>query len=111
SRRFPDFFARLLVECNYERRGCILLVGLHDDKIVEEDWRRRRPHAESADVSELRFPHQLAFEVVRIETFCAEERVDHLAVGGRCRCSIGTLAVTIVEGRAFPCGLLPNELA
>src|SRR6185369_5887476 len=110
SRRLPNFFASLLVERNDERSLAVILVSLHDHEVVEEDQRRRRAHSESRDISDLRFPRELAFEVVSVEPFSAEERVDHLAVGRGRRCSVRTLAVSIVVRCAFPCGLLPDNL-
>ena len=56
-------------------------------------------------------PRELAAQVVGVETFGAEEGVDHLAVGGGRRGGVGALAVAVVVGRALPGGLLPQDLA
>src|SRR5918997_298690 len=59
----------------------------------------------------MKFPRELTFEVISIKTFGAEVRINHLAVGSRRGCSIGTLAVAIVVGSSLPGSLLPQYLA
>src|SRR5262249_32577170 len=83
ARRLPHFFAGLLIKRNDERGLAIFFVTLHDHEILEQDWRRSRSHADCAKISELRFPRQIAFEVVRVKTFSAEKRIDEFAISRR----------------------------
>src|SRR5205085_4620559 len=109
--RLPNFLPRLLVERHDEGRRAILFITLHDHEVVEENRRRAGPHANCAEISERCFPRELAFEVVSVETFGTEERVDQPAVSCRSRGCIRTLPVTIVVGRALPGSRLPEELS
>ena len=59
----------------------------------------------------MRFPREFAVEVVGINTFSAEKRIDEFAIGCGSGSSVRTLAVTIIEGRAFPRRRLPKYLA
>src|SRR5688572_18518684 len=85
ARRLPNFLARLLVKRDDERRSTVLFISLHDHEVLENDRRRAGAHTDRTHFPEVRFPRELAVEVVSVETLAAEECVDHLAVSRRCR--------------------------
>src|SRR5215204_3529529 len=109
ARRAPDLFAGLLVERDDGRVLALLLIGLHDDEVLVEHRRGRRPHAERAQLAERGLPRLLAAHVVGVEPLGAEVGVDHLPVGGGRRRGVGAFAMAVVVGRALPGSLLPED--
>src|SRR5262249_4825547 len=90
ARRAPEFAAGSDIERSEKRP--FLHVGLNDDYAVMDDWRassfplRVGHHVEAGvEDTEVLLPEQLAFQVVRVKSFGAEEGDEMFAVGRRRR--------------------------
>jgi hypothetical protein len=79
----PNFFTGLLIDATMNDASPFSSSHCTITRLSNRIGDVPCAHADRAEISELRFPREIAFEVVRVKTFGAEEGIDELAVGCR----------------------------